>query len=89
MSKYFKNVKSYNELKSTYKELLKAKQLRLRDIGGIIIIDYIDMENQETKQKILKVLEESVKKDRSKIQIVGFTPLDLLEMTRKHICSND
>lgn len=66
-----------------------AKQLRLRDIGGIIIIDYIDMENQETKQKILKVLEESVKKDRSKIQIVGFTPLDLLEMTRKHICSND
>ena len=45
--------------------------------------------SQFYKQKILKVLEESVKKDRSKIQIVGFTPLDLLEMTRKHICSND
>ena len=66
-----------------------AKQLRLRDIGGIIIIDYIDMEKKETKQKILEILEENVKKDRSKIQIVGFTPLDLLEITRKHMCSND
>lgn len=66
-----------------------AKQLRLRDIGGIIIIDYIDMEKQETKQKLLEILEENLKKDRSKTQVVGFTPLDLLEMTRKHICSND
>ena len=66
-----------------------AKQLRLRDNGGIIIIDYIDMEKEETKQKILQTLEEALKKDRSKTQIVGFTPLDLLEMTRKHICSND
>lgn len=66
-----------------------AKQLRLRDIGGIIIIDYIDMEKQETKQKVLETLEEALKKDRSKTQIVGFTPLDLLEMTRKHMCSND
>lgn len=66
-----------------------AKQLRLRDIGGIVIIDYIDMEKQETKQKILETLEEALKKDRSKTQIIGFTPLDLLEMTRKHMCSND
>ncbi len=66
-----------------------AKQLRLRDIGGIIIIDYIDMKKEETKQKILEILEENIKKDRSKIQIVGFTPLDLLEITRKHMCSND
>lgn len=66
-----------------------AKQLRLRDIGGIIIIDYIDMEKEETKKKILEILSENLKKDRSKTQIVGFTPLDLLEMTRKHICSND
>lgn len=66
-----------------------AKQLRLRDIGGIIIIDYIDMEKQETKQKVLETLEEALKKDRSKTQIIGFTPLDLLEMTRKHMCSND
>lgn len=66
-----------------------AKQLRLRDIGGIIIIDYIDMEKKETKQKIIQTLEECLKKDRSKTQIIGFTPLDLLEVTRKHMCSND
>ena len=64
-----------------------AKQLRLRDIGGIIIIDYIDMEKEETKQKILEILAEALKKDRSKTQIIGFTPLDLLEMTRKHMFS--
>ena len=66
-----------------------AKQLRLRDIGGIIIIDYIDMEKDETKNKILEELNECLKKDRSKNQIIGFTPLDLLEMTRKHMWSND
>lgn len=66
-----------------------AKQLRLRDIGGIVIIDYIDMEKQETKQKILETLQGELKKDRSKTQIIGFTPLDLLELTRKHMFSND
>ena len=53
-----------------------------------IIKEYINS-SLETKQKILEILEEYVKKDRSKIQIVGFTPLDLLEVTRKHMCSND
>ena len=53
-----------------------AKQLRLRDIGGIIIIDYIDMEKEETKTKILEELNECLKKDRSKTQVIGFTPLD-------------
>lgn len=62
-----------------------AKQLRLRDIGGIIIIDYIDMESDEHKKEIIKVLEENFKKDRSKTQIVGFSKLNLLEMTRKHM----
>lgn len=66
-----------------------AKQVRLRDIGGIIIIDYIDMENKDDKEKILKELEENLKRDRSKSQVIGFTPLDLLEMTRKHMWSND
>lgn len=65
-----------------------AKQLRLRDIGGIIIIDYIDMQNQEDKNKIQKLLEEELKKDRTKTQVEGFTKLDLMEMTRKHICSH-
>ncbi len=62
-----------------------AKQLRLRDIGGIIIIDYIDMEDEEHKKRIIEVLEENFKKDRSKTQIVGFSKLNLLEMTRKHM----
>lgn len=66
-----------------------AKQLRLRDIGGIIIIDYIDMQNKENEEKIIELLKENLKKDRSKTQIAGFSKLNLLEMTRKHMCSND
>lgn len=66
-----------------------AKQLRLRDIGGIIIIDYIDMKHKENEEKILELLRQQLKKDRSKTQIIGFSKLNLLEMTRKHMCSND
>ena len=62
-----------------------AKQLRLRDIGGIIIIDYIDMNDEEHKRQIIENLEENFKKDRSKTQIIGFSKLNLLEMTRKHM----
>ena len=65
-----------------------AKQLRLRDIGGIIIVDYIDMQKEEDKKAIEDLLKEELKKDRSKTQIEGFTKLDLMEMTRKHICSH-
>ena len=65
-----------------------AKQLRLRDIGGIIIIDYIDMQKQENKDKIEKLLKEELKSDRAKTQVEGFTKLDLMELTRKHICSH-
>ena len=65
-----------------------AKQLRLRDIGGIIIIDYIDMKSQEDRETIEKLLKEELKKDRTKTQVEGFTKLDLMEMTRKHICSH-
>ena len=65
-----------------------AKQLRLKDIGGIIIIDYIDMEEEEDKKAIENLLREELRKDRSKTQIEGFTKLDLMEMTRKHICSH-
>ena len=65
-----------------------AKQLRLRDIGGIIIIDYIDMANKENKQKIEELLKEEFKSDRAKTQVEGFTKLNLMELTRKHICSH-
>jgi len=66
-----------------------AKQLRLRDIGGIIIIDYIDMHNDENKNEIINLLTQELKKDRTKSQILGFTKLNLLEMTRKNMCNND
>ena len=65
-----------------------SKQLKLRDIGGIIIIDYIDMKTKENKEKILKELERELKKDRAKTQVEGFTKLNLVELTRKHICTN-
>lgn len=65
-----------------------AKQLRLRDIDGIIIIDYIDMKLEESKKEILELLKKEIKQDRSKIQILEFTKLNLLELTRKHMFSN-
>ena len=66
-----------------------ARQLRLRDIGGIIIIDYIDMHEEQNKKEIVDLLSQSLKKDRTKSQILGFTKLNLLEMTRKNMCNND
>jgi len=65
-----------------------AKQLKLRDIGGIIIIDYIDMNDKRNKDNIEKLLKQELKKDRTKTQVEGFTKLDLIEMTRKHVCSH-
>lgn len=60
-----------------------ARQLRLRDIGGIIVIDFIDMDNKEDQEKVIKKLEESLKKDKTKSNIVQTTELGLVEMTRK------
>mgnify|MGYP004606474743 FL=1 len=66
-----------------------VKQIRLRDIGGIIIIDYIDMHKDENKEKIEKLLRETLKQDRAKTQVEGFTKLNLMELTRKHICAHN
>lgn len=63
-----------------------AKQLRARDIGGIIVIDYIDMDSKKDEEEVKNLLEKCLKKDRAKTQVIGFTKLHLLEMTRKHIC---
>lgn len=60
-----------------------ARQIRLRDIGGIIIIDFIDMEKEEHQQAVLAALEEALKKDRTKTSVLGITRLGLVEMTRK------
>lgn len=66
-----------------------AKQLKLRDIGGIIIIDYIDMLKEENKQKIQSRMVENLKQDRAKTQVEGFTKLNLMELTRKHISNEE
>ncbi|MDF2547063.1 MAG: ribonuclease [Anaerosolibacter sp.] len=62
-----------------------AKQLRLRDIGGIIIVDFIDMINKDAEKEVLYILEKAVAKDRTKTNILGMTQLGLLEMTRKKV----
>ncbi len=62
-----------------------AKQLRLRDIGGIVIIDFIDMNNSEHQQLVLDSLKQSLKGDRTKTIVLGMTELGLVEMTRKKI----
>ena len=85
-----KNTLEDTVYKVNYEATLEiAKQLRLRDIGGIIIIDYIDMQKQENKEKIEKLLKETLKQDRAKTQVEGFTKLNLMELTRKHICSHN
>lgn len=47
------------------------------------------MKDEENKQKIIEIFNEILKKDRTKIQILGFTKLNLLELTRKNMCNND
>ncbi|MCR6544994.1 Rne/Rng family ribonuclease [Dehalobacterium formicoaceticum] len=60
-----------------------VRQLRVRNIGGIIIIDFIDMEIPQHKALVIEALENEIKKDKTKTNILGFTQLGLLEMTRK------
>jgi len=62
-----------------------ARQLRLRDISGIIVIDFIDMELVVNKQKVLDGLEAALSKDRTKTNVLGITELGLVEMTRKKV----
>ena len=60
-----------------------AAQLRLKDISGIIIIDFIDMEEDKHKERLLEAFKNELKKDRTKTNVVGMTGLGLVEMTRK------
>ena len=60
-----------------------ARQLRLRDIGGIIVIDFIDMDTEERKSALVEALKEALKPDRTYTNVVGLTGLGLVEMTRK------
>ncbi|MGM0508791.1 MAG: Rne/Rng family ribonuclease [Fusobacteriota bacterium] len=62
-----------------------ARQLRLRNLAGIIIIDFIDMKLEEDKEKLLEEFEKSLKNDRIRNKIVHFSELGLVEMTRKRV----
>lgn len=64
-----------------------SKQIRLRDISGIIVIDFIDMKKEENKRAVIEEIIKNSKKDRSKVQVEEFTKLNLMEITRKHINS--
>ena len=60
-----------------------ARQLRLRNLGGIIIIDFIDMIDPEHRRQVLRTLEKSLARDHAKTTVYDFSPLGLVEMTRK------
>ena len=62
-----------------------ARQLRLRDIGGMIIIDFIDMLLEQNKRKVIDALREEMAKDKTRSQIFDISPLGLLEVTRKRV----
>ncbi len=62
-----------------------AYQIRLRDIGGIIIIDFIDMEKKTNQEKVFNALKEALRKDRSKTHVLPMSDLGLIQMTRKRI----
>lgn len=60
-----------------------ARQLRLRNLGGMILIDFIDMTDADHKRRVMHTLEVATNKDRAKTNVHGFTALGLIEMTRK------
>lgn len=62
-----------------------ACQLRLRDIGGLIVIDFIDMEREGNQEKIVSSLKEALVRDRSRTNVLGMSALGLVEMTRKRV----
>ena len=62
-----------------------ARQLRLRDIGGIIVIDFIDMEVAENRDAVIKVLRDELDKDKTRTHVFDIGPLGLVQMTRKNV----
>lgn len=65
-----------------------ARQLRLRNLGGIIILDFIDMKDQEHRRQVLRALDKALKNDRAKMTITGVSELGLVQMTRKRTSEN-
>ncbi|MBF8984305.1 Rne/Rng family ribonuclease [Lutibacter sp. B2] len=85
--KYVGSINLEDTVVKTNKEASKeiAKQLRLRDIGGIIIVDFIDMDAKSAEEEVIEILKEELKKDKTKTNVLGISSLGLLEMTRKKV----
>lgn len=62
-----------------------ARQLRLRNIGGLVVIDFIDMRHRKDQQTVYKVIRDRLKKDKAKTQVIQISPIGLMEMTRQRI----
>ncbi len=62
-----------------------ARQVRLRDIGGIIVVDFIDMASEASRERVVKVMEDNLRRDRTRATIQSFSNLGLLEFTRKRV----
>jgi ribonuclease G len=62
-----------------------ARQIRLRDMGGIILVDFIDMESEKHRRRVVAALQEAIKADRTKTHVIDLTGLGLVELTRKRV----
>ena len=85
-----KNVGTSNLEETVYRNNLEAaeevaKQLRLRDIGGIVVIDFIDMEIKENRRKVVDAFRSALARDKTRTQVFDISDLGLVEMTRKRI----
>ena len=86
-SKFIGKKSQENTILKTNLEAVKeiAQQIRVRNCGGIIVIDLIDMNSQSSKNKVIKELEKELEKDRSYTEVVSVSPLNIIEMTRKRV----
>jgi len=85
-----KNVGTSNLEETVFRNNLEAaeeiaRQLRLRDIGGIIVIDFIDMEIIANREAVVRTFREALARDKTRTQVFGISELGLVEMTRKRI----
>jgi ribonuclease E len=85
-----KNVGKSNLEETVFRNNLEAaeeiaKQLRLRDIGGIIVIDFIDMEIKKNRDEVVQTFEQALARDKTRTQVSAISDLGLVEMTRRRI----
>jgi ribonuclease E len=85
-----KNVGTSNLEETVFRNNLEAavevaRQLRLRDIGGIIVVDFIDMEVRDNRDQVIKVFRDTLARDKTRTQVFDISELGLVEMTRKRI----